>query len=147
MNHMNRPYFNHPIDPLPFHFQETLSKIPGTSQSLSTAPEIISSTSSQSDEQRPDEEPSKPTTPNLPMYLNSQPGRRRHGPHNSLHPFSHLRGRKDMKYITMSASGESEESRTIWHGPGHRRWETPPDRSEMGLGAQLVRPFFYIMVL
>ena len=143
-NDRNQPHLNHPINPLAatIHFQETLSR---TSQPPATAPEVVNSTLSQSDEQRPDEEPGKSTKPSYPIYLpvNSQPGGRRHGPHNNLHPFPYLKGCKDMKYITMS--GESEESRTIWHGPGHRRWETPPDRSEMGLGTHLVRPLFYII--
>ena len=139
MNHMNL----HPIDPLAFRFQETFSRIPGTSQSPATAPEIINTTSGQGDEQRPNEEPGESTQPFIPIHLNSEPDGQQHRPHNNLQPFPHLIGCKNMKCITMS--GESEASRTIWHGPGHRRLETPPDRSDMDLAAHLVRPLFYII--
>jgi hypothetical protein len=77
INHMNQPQFNHPIDPLAaeFCFWETLSRIAGTSQSPATVPEVINSTSSQSDEQQPDKAipgiSESPTT--VPEIMESTP--------------------------------------------------------------------------
>ena len=138
------PKLNHPVDSLTaeFCFWENLSKTADTSQSPATVREIVNSTSSQNDEQRPDEASKSPTT--VPEIIESTPNQCDEQP-----PKEPSKTEKPHVPICQDEihhqEGGSDESRIVWPKPGHRRWEKPPVGLGMGFVARLVRPLFYII--
>jgi hypothetical protein len=107
----------------------------------------MKSTPAESNEQRPDKEPSKLPSSNIPIdrELNQTSRQYRPDDDGGYHPFPNLRGCKNMRYISMS--GELEEPRIVRPVPQYCRVEKPPIGSEVDLVARLVRPFIYVICL
>lgn len=141
---ISQPGFDHPQPVDPFtaacNFWATFSGIPSTPQPPTIVPEIITSTLTPDDEQQP--EPSEVALSDPPIYQDNQPEIRLAND-NSFHPCPYLRGRKNMKFISMSV--DSEESQVVQPVTRRRRPEKPPFGSEMDLIARLVGPFSFII--
>jgi hypothetical protein len=146
---INQLPFNHVVDPFiaASCFWTALSGSPDTSQSPTPIPEIMKSTPTQDNQQRPLEEPRKYSSFNKPIRQESYPGLRRCRPviDEGFHPFPHLRRCKNMKLINMS--GKLEESHIIRPKPGYRRLKKPPTKSEMDKVNCLVRSFLHAICL